>query len=693
MTTKIESLLRILSLGTLSIAISFRLFMPGLTVTMGENIFVCLFSWIALCTALSIQWQKRVSVPLFILLPIAWILFCFLSVFWSVDTIACLYQSFLWLSDIALFFVVWYWISKESSVGHYIIALCISLVTIEVLYGIYQYFIEMPALREYFQNHNFNLATLKVSTTLNAFQNKLAQLAIFGHFTLPNSLGAYFAIFFPIIWYMTFQNKKKYILLILSIMLTFALYLTLSRSAILALISILMLLLLYYFYKRYSIKIFCIICFALFCSSALLFYSIVYTPLFNIVPNKLLSFLMREGYFGSALRIFGSHSLLGVGVANFSQYYYAYKLPWVEEVQNAHNAPVQFLAEFGIVGSCILFFMIVYIIRLIYLYKNQSVIGKISNHSFFTKMAYITFICTIFLLYSFHRLFDIETSMKWLQYHYSYLCFIVPLFPLVLVFVYCFVYHIISHIPYTKNLIIISLLILICHSLLDVNAYEPVLSQYAWLLLAFLLPNPEQLKKIWIPKYCTSAVIVLVISFILCIAEYIIPTCFQIENLKERAHAYESEHTYTKQEYISAIQLANQYAPWDVATAIRYAHILPMEQALQPIQTALKWNQRNIALHYNQIEIMLNNAKQISNIHKRRDALLQTREQANQLLTLYPNSPIFLQLIGNIEEQLRNYVLAKEYYKRALLASDVNASYDILEKSQFLNNIEKMIKK
>ena len=476
-------------------------------------------------------------------------------------------------------------------------------------------------------------------------------------------------------------------------MLTFALYLTLSRSAILALIAILILLLLYYLYKRYSIKIFYIICFFLFCSSTIFLYATAYTPLLNIIPNKLLSFLMREGYWGSALRIFNSHSLLGVGVANTAQYYYAYKLPWVEEVQNIHNAPLQFLAEFGIIGICILLSMIIYIIRLIYLHRSQCVIEKMSNHSFFTKMAYITFICTIFLLYSFHRLFDIEASMHWLQHHYSFLWILMPLFPLVLIFLYCTVYHIISHIPYKNNVLLLSLLILVCHSFLDVNAYEPVLSQYAWLLIAFILPNPDKLKKILIPKYCTSALILLVLSFILCIAEYIIPKCFQIENLKEIAHAYESEHKYTKQEYFSAIQSAHQYAPWDVETAIRYSHIVPIEQALQPIQTAIKWNKRNIALHYNQIEVMLNNAKQIKNIYQRRNALLQTREKANQLLNIYPNSPIFFQLIGNIEEQLKNYVEAKEYYKRALLASDVNACYDTLEKTQFLNNIEKIQKK
>jgi len=63
-----------------------------------------------------------------------------------------------------------------------------------------------------------------------------------------------------------------------------------------------------------------------------------------------LSLAVRLEYWQAGLRMWRESPLLGVGLNAFRDYYGALKPPQAEEVLHAHNAPVQLLAETGLVG-------------------------------------------------------------------------------------------------------------------------------------------------------------------------------------------------------------------------------------------------------------------------------------------------------------------------------------------------------
>ena len=63
-----------------------------------------------------------------------------------------------------------------------------------------------------------------------------------------------------------------------------------------------------------------------------------------------LSMEVRLDYWRSALAMFKSHPLGGVGAAGFAENYSFFKMPMGEEVKDVHNDYIQFAAELGILG-------------------------------------------------------------------------------------------------------------------------------------------------------------------------------------------------------------------------------------------------------------------------------------------------------------------------------------------------------
>jgi len=60
---------------------------------------------------------------------------------------------------------------------------------------------------------------------------------------------------------------------------------------------------------------------------------------------------VRLGYYATALKIWRSHPIIGVGLGNFPEHYFLYKSAAAHEVKNAHSLILQALSETGILGA------------------------------------------------------------------------------------------------------------------------------------------------------------------------------------------------------------------------------------------------------------------------------------------------------------------------------------------------------
>lgn len=718
--------LKFFSVGIITFTIMLRLFLPGLTVEIGENALVSLFVLLSLTvTLLAHATKKEHNLPYYIIFPCIWIIFCLLSTFWTTNVINTLSQTTCWLSDILLFFTIWYW-CHDVQVKKWLISLVLSLFMIEVSYGLYQHYIALPIIPEYVQSNPTSLQGIDMPQNAKLMQS---MPSIFGHFTISNTLGGYYILYLPLLFLMTFslkfKNKKISIIHFIFLCLSFlALYHTHSRGSILALVITILCYVYYVIYKTYGKKIACIfsaVCFVL----CIIFLCMTYTKLFHPIIQHFLSFVFREGHWTAGYKIWKSHPFFGIGINNFAQYYYLYKEPWVQETQKLHQSFFQVFIEIGIVGFLTYVLMIVQGLRLVNMPCNieqNEVKAEKTEYKKYFFMVIVLFIFVWMLLYYLDRFFDFA-SIEWYLAKYSKIlcsCFLyILLFTILCIFSLTFLlvkHYDLKTIQLGFKLSLISFFI---HNNLDIDFYDPGISQQIWIIFAFLMPlNPPSWK---IPSWCTK------LGACICIlctlySSYYVFHLIEIAQLKEKAIFQEQNMPYPKQkqymqEYFQTLSIIHNKAPYEVSIAIKLHYnemnniynllrissnisIDTIKQCFNKAEEFLlrvrKFNKQHLQLEYTFVKFYLLQKKIYQSIHATKESLeslLQAKKLMQNVLILYPYKYNFLQTIAEIEEQLGNYTQAKQYYKKILLSNDNLQQLNKKEKEIIIKKINFFIHK
>jgi len=681
------------SLGALSIAIIFRVFLSGLTVDIGENALVSLFVLIAFCMMLCADITNNTTnkLPIFIFLPIVWILYCLSSSLWSHSPVACLSQCSLWGTDILLFFTVYYW-SREKEIWQYIASLIMAVLFVEITYSLYQYYIGLPSLQAYIRN---NPNILDDMSNLKDFilTYKINTTNVSGHFTNDNSLGAYLLLYIPI-FLKSCQNKQQNIkikitFLLLCILTIFVLSITGSRASFLSLFLAISISFLYFLYKTCKRMIFMIVTCSIFLGSCCFSILVYYTNVFHFIGKRLISFVLRIGYWITGIQLYKDSPILGIGVNNYTELYPFKKLIWTEESKYIHNGMLQMLVETGIIGFVLYATIIYFIVRLCFQPCKEQI--ERQNPSPFSKKYHLSFatICFILvgiLLHNLKRLFDTESLQSQFQQHtISYIFFI---FLICTIFFFFLGYWIATKFStfHWKKALPLSLLAFFIHHCLDININEPTLCQQIAIFIALLLNSSQiQHKTISIHHGLKLIFIAGTIIITIYVSTNLLPQLLQISNAKQISMQQYSEKD------IEILHDSFQQAPWEINLAIKLSQVY-MKQLQQKIkikkyspqqiqqyfyevekilETSMKYNKKKIALQYNLTYLYFEQShiwEILKQTKKQKESLQKAQKKVQNMLEIYKYATPFFTLAREIENKLGNKQQAVFYYKQEKLA-------------------------
>lgn len=717
------------SISMITFTIMLRLFLPGLTVEIGENALVSLCVLISFTLTLCTHTIKKENnnLPYYTIFPLVWIAFCLISTCWSTNIINTLSKTAWWFSDILLFFTIWYW-CYDIQVKRYLISLILSLFMLEVVYGLYQHYIALPIIPEYVQSNPTSLQGIDMPQNAKLMQS---MPSIFGHFTISNTLGGYYILYLPLLFLMTFslkfKNKKIFITHFIFLVLSFlALYHTHSRGSIIAIIATIFLYLFYCIHKKYGKKVAYLVSIIIWCLS-IVFLCATTTKIFNPIIDHFLSFVFREGHWSAGYEIWKSHPFLGIGINNFSQYYYLYKEPWVQETQKLHQSFFQVFIEIGIIGFLTYILMIVQGLRLINTPLQSSNKKELENkttekiyYKNYFFMVIVLFLFVWMLLYKLDRFFDFD-SIEWYLAKYSNIlcsCFLYLL--LLIVFSIFFItFWIVKHYD-LKTIQLgfkLALLSFFIHNNIDIDFYDPGISQQIWIIFAFLMPvNPPNWKiPHWVIKLGACISIFLTLYFSSCVLNLI-----EIAQLKEKLLFQEqniSNSKQKKQEYLQTLSNIHKKAPYEVTIAIKlcynemnklynllhsYGNISTdtiqeyFDKAEKSLQKVRNINRQNLQLEYTFVKLYLLQRKIFQSLHYKKESiesLLQAQKLIKNVLIIYPYKVQLLQTAAEIEEQLGNYTQAKQYYKKMLLSNDHLQQLNKKEINSIIQKINSLIQR
>ncbi|WP_372371091.1 O-antigen ligase family protein [Candidatus Uabimicrobium sp. HlEnr_7] len=285
---------------------------------------------------------------------------CLVSLLFCRNVHAAETTLMMWVSDICLFFCCYFW-AKDQAIWRFIVFALLCVFCIELMYGFYQYYFDLPALKLQVQQKSDALLSLSENKQQLLAARILSQ-RLFGHFPLANHYGLYLVVYTVVVasvYYKSVTKKNIGTLLFFLIAGIMSLYLTKSRGAFLGFFVAISFVSLGYVYSRK--RFFYLGSFSCLVGSLVLYSLMCYTPFFDFIGDSSLTFLSRIGYWQTTILMFPEHGLTGIGVDNFSQYFYQYKPLWLEEVNNAHNFYLQFSIETGILGmAALLFFGVVF---------------------------------------------------------------------------------------------------------------------------------------------------------------------------------------------------------------------------------------------------------------------------------------------------------------------------------------------
>ncbi|NUM33847.1 MAG: O-antigen ligase family protein [Candidatus Brocadiae bacterium] len=737
--SSLSMLYRCVSLWLIACAIALRLFLPGLTVEMGENALVWLLAWagflfVVVDAMFSQKWQiRQVGLTLPIIL---WIGMAFFSILWAGDKVQAIYQSMIWLSDLLLFFSVCYW-AKEKSVLKYFVCLLLSCFCLEVVFSLYQYFIGLPAMRSYLYAYPELVKEIDLPKSMeNFFQTKLRIPHVFGHFTLTNSLGGYIILYIPLLGILLWKEKKKKIVLsVIFISSLAALCMTASRGSILSLLAALGIFTLVLVLKSLKPKISIVLSSSLLLGSFVFYALVQYSSCLDFIGKYGLTFVMRIAYWEAGLKIIANNFLFGTGVGNFKHHYYTYKYPWAEEVNKVHNGYLEWTIETGFAGTLILCFLVWKIFSFLQnTHDKESLSGgnQEEKNLFFTLFVCVA-VFSLSLSGIMGRSFDFSSLHHWLcslgfenffQSSDSALAYMIGFFSILL---WILLYRFFDSMSF-ENLALglkLGILSFAIHNFIDIDFYEPTISQNFWIFLSILvcLENKKNiLYAIPVPGRVVSFLIVLLI--VCQLSFYSMPSLMQLAHLKKSlvylGNSLETEKNKSEKErvarqYTEDLQDALRLGYWDdklqilqakkniqEAVAFVYSqskekisipHLqLFLENNIKQLEVVTKYKPKSVAFYFALVFLYQEETRIWDDMHRKENyeiAEKKAQESMEKLLAIYPEKILFLKIAGEMAEKKGKKQKALEYYQKALYISDLDPN-DI-EKTERQNIIQRIL--
>jgi len=219
------------------------------------------------------------------------------------------------------------------------------------LYGIHQHFWGLEQTRRELAAHPELLSSLPPT-----FLHRLQSGRIFSTFFYPNALASFLLMVFPVAYSGCFLKGKTSVFSALLVLLTVAnLFLTGSVGGFLIFAFLLQFLALKYFLPR---KFFWQILSGLLVLEAAV---LVFSYHRGVLPH-MSSFQDRIRYWQATVKIFQRYPWLGVGPGQFRHFYLRFKSPGGMEARHAHSFLFETLAEEGLIGTCVFFFFLLFLI-------------------------------------------------------------------------------------------------------------------------------------------------------------------------------------------------------------------------------------------------------------------------------------------------------------------------------------------
>jgi len=215
------------------------------------------------------------------------------------------------------------------------------------MYGLYQHFWGLEQTRHYVYSRPELLKSLPPT-----FLDRISSDRIFATFASPNTFASFLLFLIPLSFFPAFSGQKVPTRVLCAGLLLLALYnlmLTGSYGGLLILVFLIQVMLLFLIAgDRRG--------FRAIVSLLVVFEILLFAAGYHAgnLP-KMSSFSDRIGYWNSAVRVFRTQPVLGVGPGNYRYYYTEFKSPSSMEAKHPHSILFASLAETGITGTFFLF--------------------------------------------------------------------------------------------------------------------------------------------------------------------------------------------------------------------------------------------------------------------------------------------------------------------------------------------------
>jgi len=304
---------------------------------------------------------------IFVSAVLLFVIYCFVSRFWSLDSDLAMQQSLRILEAFLLFFVLWLGpLKKEDAIKWLVLGSILPCIL-----GIWQFLMQST-----FASKWLGLAlhpAWQAGTSVVASDAIGRWLRAYGTFSHPNVFGGFLVIVLVCLimnngtWIMEQKKSLCFVFHVLCSMFCVALFFTFSRSAwIVAFIGLLV----YWFIvwrqrlKDYKIKRLPVTSHQLLIIVYLvilvvLFFPLIQTRLTSLSVTEMRSTDERVSEYSDAWKLFKKDPILGVGAGNYTKALWEsnkWRPAW--KIQPVHNAFVLFAVESGVVGVGLLAFVV-----------------------------------------------------------------------------------------------------------------------------------------------------------------------------------------------------------------------------------------------------------------------------------------------------------------------------------------------
>ncbi|BBM87693.1 O-antigen ligase family protein [Candidatus Uabimicrobium amorphum] len=661
------------------------------------NVHLCLiFSWSAftfLVMYLLLQQQYickniwlHVTISLLVMSVLLSMLFCR-------DMHQAQTTMMVWTADICTFFCCYFW-GKQQQNWRILFFAILCVFCVEITYGFYQYYFELPALKWQIEQNIFHMGADEGKQQL--LEARILSLQAFAHFPLSNNYGTYLVMYSFVVMGLFYKvaKTKRNIVLILSLaaICIINIYITKSRGAILAMIAVGGIMFLAYSFSHKK-KLFYLASALTGVAAIVAYFLMTTTSYLDVVGNHSLTFLSRMGYWQTTIPMFSQHSLFGIGVDNFSQHFYQYKPLWLEEVNNAHNFYLQFAVETGIMGTIsLLLFGVVFVKALC---SKQTDSTSQNDHTP-KRLFFCSALVACLYLFVTQSLAMSNSGEEYLQYLFGNELILRALFYGVIAvgIVLLYIAILVKKIPLSIVGLRMALLAFAIHACIDTHFYTYNLSQHFWIVFGLYAARISH-KSQHIPKYLYVLCLSIALLFVLYLT-ILSPQNSQQNHFAQLVKIQQTNEVFTKksQKYYEFLQRELRTNSDNADAHVRMALLLIKSLQIQigniphhklrlskVAQKIIEIEQHITIIKETKLKIF--NAQQLfyrevadiweklQQSDKQQQALRQAAQCSQKALVLYPTSSYFLFVHAQILDALGESKEAFSFYKKALWCSDM----------------------